>query len=287
MIRASDIAARFGLRRASGGKGWAGDCPACGYRDGLRVNEREGRALWWCASCTDKAVLNEAVTGRRPAAARSTTTTPGDHASRREAALRLWDAALPIEGTPAQHYLATRGLALPDGVALRFLPDAKHPSGARCMCMIALAVDDAARGQAVHRTYLAPGGTGKAKLDPPRATLGPIGGAVLRLCQPHPDKALVIGEGIETSLSAGLLTGLPAWAAFSAGNMARLLLPDDVREVWIASDHDAPGQRAAWQAADAFMAQGRAVRMLTPDAAGQDFNDIIMQRHAAREAAHG
>ena len=55
MIRADEIAARFGLRRVSGGLRWAGACPACGYRDGLRLDQREGRALWWCASCTDKA----------------------------------------------------------------------------------------------------------------------------------------------------------------------------------------------------------------------------------------
>jgi hypothetical protein len=199
---------------------------------------------------------------------------------------RLWEAALPIQGTPAQHYLATRGLVLPDGAALRFLSDAKHPSGARCMCMIALAVDDAGRGQAVHRTYLAPGGIGKAKLDPPRATLGPIGGAVVRLCQPREGETLVIGEGIESSLSAGLLTGLPAWAALSAGNMARVPLPDHVQAVWIASDHDAAGQSAAWQAADAFMARGRAVQVLTPDTAGEDFNDVV-QRRAAQGVAHG
>ena len=286
MIRADEIAARFGLRRASGGQRWAGDCPACGYRDGLRLNEREGRALWWCASCTDKAALAEAVTGKRPAIARQPDHPPADHADRRAAALRLWDAALPILGTPAQHYLATRGLVLPDGASLRFLLDAPHPSGARCMCMIALAEDGAGRGVAVHRTYLAPGGMGKAKLDPPRATLGPIGGAVVRLCQPRAGEPLVLGEGIETSLSAGLLTGLPAWAALSAGNMARVPLPDHVRAVWIASDHDAAGQRAAWQAADAFMAQGRAVRVLAPDAPGEDFNDIV-QRRAARGVAHG
>ena len=34
------------------------------------------------------------------------------------------------------------------------------------------------------------------------------------------------------------------------------------------------------------MAQGRAVRVLTPDTAGEDFNDIV-QRRMAREAAHG
>ena len=152
--------------------------------------------------------------------------------------------------------------------------------------MIALAVDAAGRGQAVHRTYLAPGGTGKASLDPPRATLGPIGGAVVRLCRPRPGEPLVIGEGIETALSAGVLTGLPAWAALSAGNLARVPLPDDVRAVQLASDHDAPGQRAAWQAADAFTGQGRAVRVLTPDTAGDDFNDIL-RRRLAREATHG
>lgn len=285
MIGAEEIAARLGLHRASGRRAWAGDCPACGYRDGLRVNEREGRALWWCASCTDKAALAEAVTGRR-AAIPQANHPPADHASRRAAALRLWDAALPIECSPAQHYFATRGLTLPDGVALRFLPDARHPSGARCPCMIALAVDAAGRGQAVHRTFLAPGGTGKAALDPPRATLGPIGGAVVRLCRPRAGEPLVIGEGLETALSAGVLTGFPAWAALSAGNLARVPLPDDVRAVWIAADHDAPGQRAAWQAADAFTGQGRAVRVLTPDAPREDFNDIL-RRRLAREAAHG
>ncbi|MEI6162290.1 MAG: toprim domain-containing protein, partial [Roseococcus sp.] len=237
-------------------------------------------------SCADKAALAEAVTGKRPAIARQPDHAPADHADRRAAALRLWDAALPIEDTPGRHYLATRGLVLPDGAALRFLPNAKHPSGARCMCMIALAVDDEGRGQAVHRTYLAPGGYGKARLDPPRATLGPVARAAVRLCLPRDGAALVIGEGIETSLSAGLLTGLPAWAALSAGNMERVALPDRVREVWIASDHDAPGQRAAWQAADAFMAQGRVVRVLTPDTAGEDFNDIA-QRRMARGVAHG
>ena len=200
--------------------------------------------------------------------------------------MRLWDAALPVESSPVRRYLATRGLALPDGDALRFLPNARHPSGERRMCMIALATDATGRGVAVHRTYLAPGGTGKASIDPPRASLGPIGGAVVRLCRPRAREPLVLAEGIETALAAGLLTGLPAWAALSAGNMSRVSLPDDLREVWVAADHDPPGQRAAWQAADAFMAQGRAVRVLTPANAGEDFNDV-WQRRMAREATHG
>jgi len=54
----------------------------------------------------------------------------------------------------------------------------------------------------------------------------------------------------------------------------------------IAADADAPGQRAAWAAADAFMAEGRSARVMTPDVAGLDFNDIV-QRQKAREASHG
>jgi hypothetical protein len=198
----------------------------------------------------------------------------------------LWDAALPLARSPAAHYLSTRGLAVPDGGALRFLPDTHHPSGAVAGCLLALAMDGAGRGQAVHRTYLTPGGTGKAKLDPPRATLGPIRGAAVRLCRHREGEPLVIGEGVETSLSAGLLTGHPAWAALSASNMRALHLPVAVREVWLAADHDPPGQRAAASAADALLAQGRRVRVLTPDAPGLDFNDL-WQRRWAVEAAHG
>lgn len=198
--------------------------------------------------------------------------------------MRLWQTAQPIEGTPAQRYLAGRGLALPDGAALRYLPDARHPTGARAGCMLALAVDAAGKGQAIHRTFLAPGGMGKAALDPPRATLGPVGGAVVRLSELRGD-TLLVGEGIETSLSAGMLTGVPAWAALSAGNMAKVVLPNAVAEVLVAADNDAPGQRAAWMAANAFMAQGRRVSVICPDIPGEDFNDIV-KRQMARERTH-
>lgn len=285
MMAASEIAARLGLRRASGG--WAGDCPACGYQDGFRLAEKARRALWNCVACNDRTELTEAVTGRRGAASTGAgrAVAEVDHTTKTEQAIRLWNVAQSIKGSPAERYLAGRGLALPDGAALRYLPDAYHPSGARSGCMIALAVDAAGKGQAVHRTFLAPGGMGKAKLDPPRATLGPVGGALVRLCALQGATRLVVGEGIETSLSAGLLAGAPAWAALSAGNMAKVMLPDAVAEVIVASDHDAPGQRAAWAAADAFVAQGRRVQVICPDNPGEDFNDLL-QRQMAREETH-
>jgi putative DNA primase/helicase len=80
----------------------------------------------------------------------------------------------------------------------------------------------------------------KANVEPAKATLGPLCNGAIRL-----DPAAletVVGEGIETSASAGLLLGLPAWAAVCAGNLAKLILPESVRIVTIAADRDATHQ---------------------------------------------
>ncbi|MCW8086611.1 DUF7146 domain-containing protein [Sabulicella glaciei] len=290
MIAAADLAARHGLRRRTGGRDWAGDCPACGYANAFSLREKDGRALWWCASCgSDRDKLAEAVLGRAPqrtaAGAGHDRSEPPDGACKTALALEMWNAALPADRSPAQSYLAGRGLSLPDSGALRCLPDALHkPSGTRGLCMVALVTDAAGKPQAVHRTWLAPGGAGKAALDPPRMTLGPVGDGAVRLCRWTPGRPLVVGEGIETSLSAGLILGAPAWAALSAGNLARMPLPGGLTHLLIAADPDPTGQRHAWAAADAFTAAGLRVEVLTPDRG--DFNDLL-QRRTARDGNHG
>jgi phage/plasmid primase-like uncharacterized protein len=141
-----------------------------------------------------------------------------------------------------------------------------------------LAAASNARGElvAVHRTFLRADGGAKANVDPPKASLGPVAGCAIRLCPTAPE--LVIGEGIETAASAGGLLRLPAWAAISAGNLARTLaLPREVRAVVIAADADPPGQRAASDAAARWQAEGRRVRIATPDRAGADFNDLLAE----------
>lgn len=275
MTSAPEIAARLGLKRA--GRGWQGACPACGYASGLRLSEKDGRALWWCASCHDRGALSAAVLGQaEPASPRA----PGPgHAApdRRAAALALWDDALPAEGSPVEAYLRSRGLGLPPAPPLRYLRAAKHPTGARAPAMLALVQDGSGRPAAIHRTYLRPGGEGKAKLDPPRATLGPIAGGAVRLYPEAP--RLVVAEGLETALAAAILLRLPAWAALSAGNLAdALALPPAVQEVIIAADADAPGRNAARAAARRWRNEGRAVRIAAPDREGADFNDILQER---------
>jgi putative DNA primase/helicase len=280
MLTARDLAARHNLKRI--GREWRGRCPACGYPNGLTLSEKAGRPLWWCASCRDQAAVSAALLGDAVAPRGDDTRRPADASEdRKAAALRLWQAAGPAAGSPVAIYLQSRGLTLPPEPVLRLLAGAKHPTGARLPAMVALLADLDGKPAAVHRTFLAPGGTGKATVEPQRMTLGPVRGAAVRLWPAAP--RLVIGEGIETSLAAAVLLKAPAWAAVSAGNLAdTLALPALVREVVIAADNDAPGRRAARQAAARWRAEGRAVKIAMPDRPGTDFNDLLRER-----ARHG
>ncbi len=189
----------------------------------------------------------------------------------------LWNRCVSAQGTLAATYLTARGIAhLAASPALRFCNDTSHPEQGRHPAMVAAAHTADGILAAVHRTYLHASGARKAHVTPTKASLGPTWGAAIRL---HPAaQEIVIGEGIETSGAAGLLLRLPAWAAISAGNLARgLLLPPEIQSVVIAADPDAAGDRAAQQAALRWRAEGRHVRIERPVGPG-DFADILLER---------
>jgi putative DNA primase/helicase len=306
MNTAATIAARLGLRRY--GRTWRGTCPACGYPTAFSIEERGGKLLWWCASCQDGAAIARAIGFRSDghpapkapkapnrAVSRAFSRPPsapnlpnqGDAPDHGAAVAQLWQTARPIEGTVAETYLAARGLAGLTSPALRFLPDHRHaPTGTTWPVLLAAVTDPlTGRLRGVHRTYLARDGSAKALLEPAKMTLGPTAGAVVRLAEPQPGKPLVIAEGIETAASAGLILDAPAWAAIAAGNLTRIELPPAASEVIIAADADPVGQREAERAAQRWQAEGRRVRIATPNTAGTDFNHLL-QRTGAREVAH-
>ena len=278
-----DLASRFRLARRPGGYG--GDCPACGYADAFTARTtREGRTALHCFNGCDRDALNDAARGAlgsgwtpppRPDAAKM----QANRQSRQDAAQRLWQRSLPCPGTLAETYLARRGIGhVATSSAIRFQSDCPHPGGSRCSAVVAAVLDWSGDLVAVHRTFLDRDGR-KTALNPPRASLGRLWGGAVRLdpCAP----ALVVGEGIESAASAGLVLRLPAWAALSAGNLAAgLMLPAAVRRVVIAVDHDAPGQRAAAAAALRWRGEDRMVQLATPDQPGQDFNDLVQARTA-------
>ena len=286
MMSAADLAERLGLRRHP--KSWRGRCPACDYSSTFSIRTgRNGQALLYCASCRNPDALSEAA-----ARAMGRDRQPDRYDNRdvaairqrkQDTALRLWRGSESAVCTLADRYLTARGLAgVAASTALHFRADTPHPEGGRLPAMIALVSDVARTPLGIHRTYLARDGS-KARLEPTKASLGPVWSGAIRLDEIAPDAALIVGEGIESSASAGRLMGLPAWAAISAGNLAKgLMLPPEARHVVIAADPDEAGKRAARDAWLRWRAEGRNVQIATPDAAG-DFNDLLR----AREAGNG
>jgi phage/plasmid primase-like uncharacterized protein len=274
-----EIARRFNLRPVAGS--FVGTCPACGYKDALRVTPQNGKALWWCGACQDQAAVTAAISGQTAQAAPMAAAADASQAQKRDWALNLWNDARPAVGTVVQTYLAARGITLRDDMPLRFLPNhLDRDGGKRWPVMLALMVDHDGTPQAIHRTFIAQDGKGKAPIATPRKTLGMVAGAAVRLA-PIADR-LVIGEGIETSVSAGLMMGAPAWAAISAPNLEfKLKLPASIKEVVVAADHDGPGLKAARAALVRWKAEGRAVKIARPQTPGQDFNDLWRARGSA------
>ena len=297
MSRAAELAERHGLRRVPGRAEWRGECPSCGYVAGLVVKEREGRALWWCASCgDDRSALTAAVLSQvAPAVPGGTQGCRANDAARTAHALGIWNSASPLRGSPAEHYLNVRGVleartafpTPPEGVPLRYLARCRHPTVDRLPALVALVRRTSDGGPvAVHRTYLAAGGGAKAAVEPPRASKGPVKGGAIMLHAPDTEAGLAVAEGLETALAASALLGTPAWACVSAGGLAAFTPSHGTARLTIAADPDEPGQRAAWACARRLRAAGLRVRVATPDDTASDFNDLLRDRQQAAEAAH-
>ena len=278
-LSAADLAERLGLTRHT--KSWRGTCPACGYPGTFSLQALRGDRIRLLAACgCDRAAVEDAV--RRvgggdalPAPRQEAGDTAEARERRRDAARRTWAGSVPAVGTIADTYLTSRALpGLAASTALRFRGDCHHPEDGWLPAMVAEVVDATGAFLAAHRTFLRRDGSGKAEVEPQRASLGSPWGGAIRL-DPLAD-ALVIGEGIETAASAGRLLNLPAWAAISAGNLANgLALPADVRRVVIAADADPAGERAARSAALRWQREGRTVEIARPDKPGCDFNDLL------------
>ncbi len=199
---------------------------------------------------------------------------------RTEAALTIWQSAKSAEGTLVETYLGSRGLQFPPPPTLRFHAGLKHLSGDIWPAMIALVTRAKdATPLAIHRTFLARDGSGKAPVDPQKMMLGPCRGGAVRLSPVAP--LLLVGEGVETCISAMQISGKPAWAALSAPGLAALELSAEVREIIILADGDEAGERASIIARSRWKNERRRVRIARAPA-GQDWNDVLMARGATR-----
>jgi putative DNA primase/helicase len=286
MMTAESIAKALGGRKA--GTAWMARCLAHQDREpSLSIADGDnGKVLVRChAGCEQHRVIAALRTrgiwtdsdrcGGQTIGSPSGTTNQPDRCNktRTQAALRIWGATVPASGTLVETYLAARNIVIPAPAALRFHPAIKHPSGQQWPAMVALVT----RGTdgaplAIHRTFLARDGGGKAPIDPQKMMLGPCRTGAVRLA--NPGEVLMVGEGIETSLAAMLATGHPVWAALSTSGLRALDLPDDVRNVIVLADGDDAGEAAAQDCAWRWKREGRRVRIARPPR-GMDFNDLL------------
>ena len=289
-IRAEAIA--VALRGSRVGCGWIARCPAHDDRQAsLSIRETgEGKILVHCfAGCDQRRVISALRSRglwkdggpRRFVHAAATRIAVNDRpngrdARRTEAALAIWQTTMPAAGTLVETYLAQRGLHRPVPPTLRFHPGLRHPTGGIWPAMVALITDGPSdMPLAIHRTFIAPNGAGKAPVEPQKMMLGPCRGGAARLGVAS--DVLMVGEGIETCLAAMQATGTPTWAALSTSGLRALELPTTVRDIVVLADGDDPGEAAAQQCGRRWKREGRRVRIARPPP-GMDFNDLLMDR---------
>ena len=127
---------------------------------------------------------------------------------------------------------------------------------------------------AVHRTALT---TDLLPKRINRMSLGPTSGGAIKI-SPNDEvhSGLLIGEGIETVLSASAeLQFKPCWSLIDKNGIAKFPVLSGIESVTIAVDNDASGdgQRAAAECVKRLTRAGIEVFTVTPIRLG-DFNDI-------------
>ncbi len=290
-MNAESIATALGGHRS--GQGWSISCPAHNDKNNSgSVGDCADGGVW--VKCFAGCPKNEVIASLKALglwvdgnswrkstqlSKQTARSQIADDQKRTRYAVSIWQACIPAEGTLVRSYLGSRGLVLPATPTLRFHPSLKHPSGEHWPAMVALVCDYDGAPLAIHRTFLARNGVGKASVDPQRMLLGPSRGGAVRLAEPS--KIIMVGEGVETCLAAMQATGLPAWAALSTSGLTSLELPKTVKDIIVLADGDEAGEAAAQTCAKRWIKQGRRVRIARPPT-NQDFNDLLINPPAAR-----
>jgi hypothetical protein len=163
--------------------------------------------------------------------------TPLDEADaeqRRARSAQLWEEAAPIAGTLAEHYLRGRGIELaewPD--TLRFHPRLWCREIRGPLPALICRVSERPGGSllTIHRIFLAPDGSGKAKLAAPKKAFSGFRGGAIWLGAPS--ETLALAEGLENAL-VGLMAGESfAASAVSGANLPNVAPPEGVKRLLV------------------------------------------------------
>jgi hypothetical protein len=193
-------------------------------------------------------------------------------------ALRLWREASLLAGSPAERYLAARGITISSS-DLRFHPRMPlGPKGAvRFLPALVAAVRNDAGILALNRTFLDPDSDRLASFEQPKRSLGGPGSGAVRLAYPRGGR-LGLAEGNESALSAMQMFDIPCWATLGNERFGLVTIPESVRELHLFVDNDAGGLLAEERAREAYACKGRRIVTRRPERPGDDWNDVLMRR---------
>lgn len=267
-------------------------CPICGGTDRWRFTDYQGNGDYFCSGCGPGSGFDllMGVNGWEFAyAAKEVDIVLGnvsdepvfapkvDEEKRRRDLNSLWKGAKSQE--VLEEHLFRRGLMVPE-LRDEWLEDLRgHPglflagSSDRHRGVLALIRNSKGQPISIHRTYV---DEGIKKVMPPTEKMK---GAAIWLGRAVGDQ-LVVGEGLETTLTGCAQFKCPGYAAISANNMEELIVPPHIERVIILADHDHSftGQKAAFTLARRLDNDGKEVDVYLPKDRGKDFNDLIEPR---------
>ena len=235
----------------------------------LKETLREARCFLGEAPCP--AVSREAQGAERPDAASS---------KRIAWARKLFAAGKPVLGTLAATYLQTRGITRL-GPALRYHPrvflrqgedDTDPPQ--RAPALLAKITDNRGQVTGCARTYLDPSTGGLGAIESPKRILGQLHGHAIRFWSGSPRTDLIVGEGLENTLSVG--TALPEFdlaSCLTATHLGLFIPPPGIKRIWIARDKDDAGRNASIRLRNQLKSLGIAFGDLVP--VMDDYNDDL------------
>ena len=167
-------------------------------------------------------------------------------------ARKLFAAGKPVLGTLAATYLQGRGITRL-GPALRYHPrvflrrgedDADPPR--RAPALLAKITDNRGQVTGCARFYLDPSTGGLAEIESPKRILGQLHGHAIRFWSGTTRCDLIVGEGLENTLSVG--TALPEFdlaSCLTATHLGLFIPPPGIKRIWIAWDNDEAGCNAS------------------------------------------
>jgi putative DNA primase/helicase len=286
--------------RALGGNDRTGMCCCPAHEDktpSLHVSTAsDGKVLWYChAGCSQEAV--QAALERRGLWSSGQKRNDADTKWAKEAraaaeeeerkrslqAHRILRAAAAAKAGVPRPYFVGRGIErVPANAYLLPAKTSDAVTGTHFPALV-FPFTDGEILKGAHVTYLTRDGTTNAKDRTGknvRCTFGLVKGSYVQFGEIDPDAPLIIGEGVETTLSAMQISGLQGIAAGGTSNLAAVRPPPCATMI-IAADNDPSGREAATQLAERLAYEGRKVIVAYPPRG--DWNDRLYAKDPQSE----